>query len=171
MRAFLKKDAVLENPGELLFSTTAVPASVAAPAEAQELPVEDSTQGPLKEVVAIIRSERWIRTRVKAEALGFFAYTHHRVTGRGKQRGLRFLARRGAASGTGFRFLPKRMVSWIVPETEVDRLVEVVMDANRTGQIGDGKIFVLPMDGTIQIPAIERDLQAIQTPENELANA
>jgi nitrite reductase (NADH) large subunit len=171
MRAFLKKDAVLENPGELLFSTTAVPASAAAPAEARELPVENSTQGPLKEVVAIIRSERWIRTRVKAEALGFFAYTHHRVTGRGKQRGLRFLARRGAASGTGFRFLPKRMVSWIVPETEVDRLVEVVMDANRTGQIGDGKIFVLPMDGTIQIPATERDLQAIQTPENELANA
>jgi nitrite reductase (NADH) large subunit len=167
LRAFHKKDSVLENPGELLFST---PAPVNPP-EAREQTVEDSTQGTLKEVVAIIRSERWIKTRVKAESLGFFAYTHHRVTGRGKQRGLRFLAKRGATSGTGFRFLPKRMVSWIVPESDVDRLVEVVMDANRTGQIGDGKIFVLPMDGTIQIPVTERNLQAVRTPENELANA
>jgi nitrite reductase (NADH) large subunit len=164
LRAFHKKDSVLENPGELLFSTS-------APAPEPAVESNDAVQGALKEVVAIIRSERWIKTRVKTEDLGFFAYTHHRVTGRGKQRGLRFLARRGAAAGTGFRFLPKRMVSWIVPEDDVDRLVEAVMDVNRTGQIGDGKIFVLPMDGTIQIPAAKREAEKTQTPESELANA
>jgi nitrogen regulatory protein PII len=63
------------------------------------------------------------------------------------------------------------MASWIVPESEVDRLVEAIMDANRTGQIGDGKIFVLPMDEAVQIPGVERRAETVQTPENELANA
>lgn len=107
--------------------------------------------GHLQEVIAIIRPERWTRTKLKLEDLGFGAFTHHRVLGRGRQGGLQFLARRGATSGTGFRYLPKRMISWIVPETQVETLVQAIMEVNRTGQIGDGKIFVLPLDGVVQI--------------------
>ena len=45
------------------------------------------------------------------------------------------------------------MASWIVPESQVDKLVEAIMEANRTGQIGDGKIFVLPVSGAMQVGA------------------
>jgi nitrogen regulatory protein PII 2 len=128
------------------------------------------TGGWLKEVIAIIRPERWIKTKQKLETLGFFAYTQNRVSGRGRQGGLRFLARRGAASGTGFRYLPKRMISWIVPEAQVEMLVQAIMDTNRTGQIGDGKIFVLPLDGIIEIPSDVSRIEALE-PAESLANA
>src|SRR5437762_5152013 len=146
LRAFHKQEALRESPAELLFP--------ARPAEQIDMNVEpDGFEENLKEVIAIIRPERWLKTKSKVESLGIFAYTQHRVVGRGKQRGLHFLARRGASSGTGFRYLPKRMASWIVPESQVDKLVEAIMEANRTGQIGDGKIFVLPVSGAMQVGA------------------
>jgi nitrogen regulatory protein PII len=49
------------------------------------------------------------------------------------------------------------MASWIVPASQVQALVEAIIDANWTGQIGDGKIFVLPLDGTVQIGTGERN--------------
>jgi nitrogen regulatory protein PII len=166
LRAFHKKQSV-ENPAELLFPRQTRTDRPSPPSEFDE---DDLEQGPLKEVVAVIRPERWFKTKAMVEALGIFAFTHHRVVGRGRQRGLRFLARRGAAAGTGFRFLPKRMVSWIVAENQVDRLVETIMEANRTGQIGDGKIFVLPMDGIIPV-RIRAAAETVETPENAWVNA
>ena len=82
-----------------------------------------------------------------------------------------FLARRGAATGTGFRYLPKRMVSWVVAESQVESLVKAIMEANRTGQIGDGKIFVLPLDGITQIPTGESGVETLHTAENAFGNA
>jgi len=55
------------------------------------------------------------------------------------------------------------MVSWIVPESQDEILVQAVMDANRTGQIGDGKIFVLPLDEVIQVRADEAAVEFLQT--------
>jgi nitrogen regulatory protein PII len=146
MRAFHKQEPLRESASELLFSGHPVPQDIV-----EEAP--ETFEESLKEVIAIIRPERWLRTRLKVESLGIFACTQHRVVGRGKQRGLHFLARRGATSGTGFRYLPKRMASWIVPERQVEKLVEAIIEANCTGQIGDGKIFVLPVSGTVQVGA------------------
>src|SRR5262249_23278320 len=125
----------------------------------------------LKEVIAIIRPERWLKTRVKVESLGITGFTHHRVAGRGRQRGLQFLARRGADSGTGFRFLPKRMVSWIVAESQVETLVQAIMESNQTGQIGDGKIFVLPLDRMTQLCSDDPGIETVETAEHAFANA
>ena len=151
-----------ESPAELVYQSRAFPAVDTA--------IEESFE-PLKEVIAIIRPERWIQTKLEVENLGITAFTHHRVAGRGKQRGLHFLARRGAHGETGFRFLPKRMISWIVPESRVNALVQTIMAANRTGQIGDGKIFVLPLDEVAQIDTDERNMATPQPTENILANA
>ena len=121
-------------------------------------------------MIAVIRPESWIKTKLKVAELGIETFTQHRVLGRGRQRGLHFLARRGATSGTGIRYLPKRMASWIVPESQVQALVDAIIDANWTGQIGDGKIFVLPLDGTVQIGNVEQG--AISEPDDHaLANA
>lgn len=164
--AFHKGEAIAENPQELLFPSTAR-GEVAEPGE--PLP-QSPADGPLKEVIAVIRPESWIKTKLKIAELGIETFTQHRVLGRGRQRGLHFLARRGATSGTGIRYLPKRMASWIVPESQVQALVDGIIDANWTGQIGDGKIFVLPLDGTVQIGNVEQG--AISEPDDHaLANA
>ena len=171
LRAFHKNETVPENPAELLFPARQTFASWDEPPPAASQEDLSDVGAPLKEVIAIIRPERWLKTRLKVESLGITAFTHHRVVGRGRQRGLQFLARRGVASGTGFRYLPKRMASWIVPESQVDGLVQAIMEANRTGQIGDGKIFVLPLDGAMQIGAGEPNVEVFQATENVFANA
>lgn len=165
LRTFHKAEMLRDNPVELVF-----PADVTGTVIAVDTATEGSIE-PLKEVIAIIRPERWIQTKLKVESIGITAFTHHRVVGRGRQRGLHFLARRGAHSGTGFRFLPKRMVSWIVAESQVDALVQAIMETNRTGQIGDGKIFVLPLDGVMQIQKNEQTMEKSQPAENVLTNA
>jgi nitrite reductase (NADH) large subunit len=166
LRAFHKGEVVEENPQELLFRSAAAPA-VSEPADVLPGPPADEL---LKEVIAIIRPESWIRTKLRVAQLGIETFTQHRVVGRGRQRGLHFLARRGAESGTGFRYLPKRMASWIVPASQVQLLVDAIIDANWTGQIGDGKIFVMPLDGTVQIGSDQQGVIA-QQEDPALANA
>jgi nitrite reductase (NADH) large subunit len=165
LRAFHKGEVVAQNPQELLF-----PSSGAYEAQVAMEPPEPAVDEPLKEVIAVIRPESWIKTRTRVEKLGIETFTQHRVVGRGRQRGLHFLARRGAAAGTGFRYLPKRMASWIVPASQVQPLVEAIIDVNWTGQIGDGKIFVLPLDGTVQIGTDERS-GFLQMEDSTIANA
>ena len=117
----------------------------------------------MKEVIAVIRPERYHETKQRVQRLHLQAFTQHRVLGRGHARGLRYLPRRGAATGMGVRYLPKRMLSWIVEDTQVEPLVQALIEANQTGQLGDGKIFVLPVEEVVRIRTGERGVEAIQT--------
>ena len=117
----------------------------------------------LKEVVAIIRPERWNQTKLRVQRLRLHAFIQQRVLGRGRERGLRYLPRRGAASGTGVRYLPKRMISWIVEEAHVAPLVQAIIEANQTGQLGDGKIFVLPIEQAVRIRTEDRGHDALRS--------
>jgi nitrogen regulatory protein PII 2 len=117
----------------------------------------------LKEVLAIIRPERWAQTKARLQRLPLAALTVNRVLGRGRERGLRYLPRQGAGLQTAIRYLPKRMVSWIVEEAQVEPLVTAIIETNQTGQLGDGKIFVLPIDGAIRLRTGEHGLEALQT--------
>ncbi len=116
----------------------------------------------LKEVIAIIRPQRWHETKLRVQRLRFQAFTHARVLGRGRERGLRYLPRKGATSGVGVRYLPKRMISWIVEETQVEALVQAIIKANQTGQLGDGKIFVLPVEESVRIRTSEHGVEALR---------
>ena len=116
----------------------------------------------LKEVIAIIRPARWTDTKRRLQRLRVLAFTQQRVLGRGRERGLRYLPRQGASPGAGVRYLPKRMISWVVEETHVRLLIDAIMDVNRTGQFGDGAIFVLPIDEAIRIRTADRGPAAIQ---------
>ena len=117
----------------------------------------------LKEVVAIIRPQRWSQTKLRVQRLRVQAFTQTRVLGRGRERGLRYLPRKGAAHGMGVRYLPKRMISWIVEETQVESLVRAVIEANQTGQLGDGKIFVLPIEQVVRIRTEDRGYDALRS--------
>lgn len=98
----------------------------------------------MKEVVAIIRPEKWDLTRKAAFALGVEEISQRRVLGRGRQKGLRYL-RPGAEQG-GMQFLPKRMVTWLAPDGLVSELISEIIRLNKTGNYGDGKIFACPVE-------------------------
>ncbi len=103
----------------------------------------------MKEVTAILRPEKWTATREAIQALGVDEIIQHRVIGRGKQRGLRYLRRATDAGEGDMPYLPKRMVVCLVADQSCAALVNAIIRVNQTGNVGDGKIFVRSL-GTIQ---------------------
>ncbi len=104
----------------------------------------------MKEIMAIIRPERARATWEALESAGMGAYTVLRVLGRSRQGGLRY-ARRWLRRPAGIRFLPKRLFWILLEDHQVDRVVEALIQANQTGRIGDGKIFVLPVEESSEL--------------------
>ena len=107
----------------------------------------------MKEVIAIIRPEKWQPTKDALQGLGVLELTQNRVLGRGRQRGLRYLRRAtrgrdgpGTMATVSVQFLPKRMVSWLVPDEMLNELLGTLIRVNQTGNIGDGKVFVCPVE-------------------------
>jgi|SRR3954468_8275604 nitrogen regulatory protein PII len=94
----------------------------------------------LKEITAFIRPEKWSVTYAALLAAGVEDVTQHRVLGRGKQRGLRYLRR--ADNAGDMEYLPKRMVVCLVPDPMLKSVIEAIFNANHTGNVGDGKVFV-----------------------------
>ena len=80
------------------------------------------------------------------------------VRGFGRQKGHTELYRGGEYT---VDFLPKMMVEVVVPDRIVDQVVEVIAAAAKTGNIGDGKIFVHPVESAVRIRTGERDENAL----------
>jgi nitrogen regulatory protein PII 2 len=108
----------------------------------------------MKEVLSIIRLDKMNKTKRALSDAGITSFSATgRVLGRGK--GLvdyRILhgAEDGfqeaiAQLGEGPRLVPKRMISVIVSDDFLERTVKAIIEANQTGNCGDGKIFVLPV--------------------------
>ncbi len=91
-------------------------------------------------------------------ALGIHGMTVTEVKGYGRQKGHTEIFR-GAEYAVSF--LPKLKIEVAVTPELVDRAIDSIMIAARTGQIGDGKIFVSPLDCAVRIRTGERDLDAI----------
>lgn len=123
----------------------------------------------MKEIVAIIRMSKVGVTKDVLAAAGYPAATFQKVLGRGKQRGLVGEVRVTEVdkatemifSATAMEFVPKRMITTIVDDKDVERVVNIIMAVNRTGQVGDGKIFVLPVDDAIRIRTKEKGFEAL----------
>jgi nitrogen regulatory protein PII 2 len=112
----------------------------------------------MKEVIAVIRNEKWQATRLALESLDVQQVIHRRVLGRGRQQGLRYL-KRGSDSGEGgMAFIGKRMVVCIASDDALRDVVERIIEVNRTGNVGDGKIFVRPVEvaGSLDAQQIAR---------------
>jgi len=102
----------------------------------------------LKLIKAIIKPERFDLVKKALEAKGVTAMTATEVQGRGEQRGIT-LEYRGKQMIVDM--LPKIQIEIIVRDKEVDDLIATIIGAAKTGRIGDGKIFVLPVDTAIRI--------------------
>jgi nitrogen regulatory protein P-II 1 len=90
---------------------------------------------------------------------GHIGLTTYGVMGRGRQKGI-VLQWRGVKE---YRvdLLPKTKIEVVVDDTDVDEVVKTILETAFTGQAGDGKIFVLPLDAVIRIRTRERDKEAM----------
>ena len=102
----------------------------------------------MKKIEAIIRIERFEDVREALKRLGYPGMTKIPVEGHGKQKGLQQQFR-----GTTFEtdFLPKLRIEIVVLDEDVPKILNAITMAGRTGDIGDGKIFVLPIDNAVRI--------------------
>jgi nitrogen regulatory protein P-II 1 len=102
----------------------------------------------LMRVEAIILPERLDRLVAALEEKGFVSMTVSDVIGRGERRGIK-LRYNGRAESS--KLLSKVRIELVVCDYEVDFLIETIAEAVRTGNIGDGRIFVSPVTRSIKL--------------------
>jgi nitrogen regulatory protein P-II 1 len=102
----------------------------------------------MKMVKAIIKPERFEFVKKALEEKGFIGMTISEVKGRGEQKGITLQYRGGQMT---VDLLPKIQLEIVIRDTDVDNLVATIIEAARTGKIGDGKIFIIPIEMSIRI--------------------
>jgi nitrogen regulatory protein P-II 1 len=102
----------------------------------------------MKMVKAIIKPERFEFVKKALEDKGFIGMTISEVKGRGEQKGIALQYRGGLMT---VDLLPKIQLEIVIRDSDVDNLVVTITEAARTGKIGDGKIFVIPVERSIRI--------------------
>jgi nitrogen regulatory protein P-II 2 len=112
----------------------------------------------MKLVIAIIKPFKLEVVRDALLAVGVHGMTVTEVKGYGRQKGHTEIYR---GSEYAVNFLPKIRVEVAVATNEVERVVEAIGSAAKTGQIGDGKVFVTSIDQAIRIRTGETDADAL----------
>ena len=102
----------------------------------------------MKMIQAIIKPERFEFVKKALEDKGFVGMTISEVKGRGEQKGITLEYRGGKMV---VDVLPKIKLEIVVRDKDVDELIATITGAAKTGKIGDGKIFVLPVEKSIRI--------------------
>ena len=113
----------------------------------------------MKKIEAIIRPERVNAVKDALVDAGFSGLNTAPVTGRGAQRGVVHTGRSGQS--IVIDMLPKTKVEVVVSDADVDRAVDVIIESSQTGEIGDGKIFIQPVEQVIRVRTGERGDAAI----------
>jgi nitrogen regulatory protein PII 2 len=121
------------------------------------------------EIIAVVRMNKMNETKRALSEIDLPAFTATKVMGRGKGK-VDYLLLKGAAAGydeaiaqlgPGPKLLPKRMLIIAVPVSKKDRVIQTIIKINKTGQPGDGKIFVLPVTNVCRVRTGEMDLAAL----------
>jgi nitrogen regulatory protein PII 2 len=137
----------------------------------------------MKEITAIIRRDKLPDTKKVLDDLGYPSLTIQSVEGRGKQKGA-MCAEMDSEMPDSYctavklkptpstyaldhtlpkiaLFVPKRLLTIVVPDDVVSKVVKSLIKVNRTGKAGDGKIFVSPIEGALRIRTGEKNGEAI----------
>lgn len=128
----------------------------------------------MKEVMAIIRMDMISKTKDALLQGGFSSLNCRKVLGRGKQKVdftmiedilLEHLPqespKKAEALTEGHRLIPKRLISMVVKDNEVQDVIKILIDTNSKGKQGDGKIFVLPVNDACRVRTGESGDEAI----------
>lgn len=125
----------------------------------------------MKEVIAIIRRHRLQETKAGLLGIGIPALTMVSVEGRGKQKGLpgwnyeldpTLTEIEEKNTGVSMRFIPKRMIYAVVEDEDIPKVIETIIRTNQSGHIGDGKIFVCPVEDAVRVRTGENGEQALK---------
>jgi nitrogen regulatory protein P-II 1 len=112
----------------------------------------------MKKIEVIIKPFKLDDVKEALNGIGIKGMTISEVKGYGRQKGHTEIYR-GAEYVVDF--LPKIKLEIIVGSEQVDQVIETVVEAARTGKIGDGKIFVLPVEKIVRVRTGETDHEAI----------
>ncbi len=165
----------LPETGTAAYEDTILPASAPEPAVALAEPVtaaaDAETPAPepslayvapsstgLSQVTAIVRPSETDRVKLALEKIGVVGLTVTDVRGRGKQGGIREQYR-----GTEYvvSLLPKTRIDVMVPDAKVDDVVRTVVESSRTGEVGDGKVFVTPLSDAVRVRTGDHGVAAL----------
>ena len=113
----------------------------------------------MQKIEAIVRPEKLDDVKNTLADAGYTGMNIVHVTGRGVQRGIVHMGRGGETYTVDM--LPKVKVEVVVKDADCERVVKVICDAGHTGNIGDGKIFVMPVSDAIRVRTGERGDAAI----------
>ena len=125
----------------------------------------------MKEVIAIIRRHNLQETKAGLLGIGIPALTMVSVEGRGKEKGLpgwnyeldpTLTDVEEKNTGSTMRFVPKRMIYAVVEDADVPKVVETIIRTNQSGHIGDGKIFVCPVEDAVRVRTGENGERALK---------
>jgi nitrogen regulatory protein P-II 2 len=112
----------------------------------------------MKMVIAVIKPFKLDEVRDALTQIGIHGMTVAEVKGYGRQKGHMEIYR-GAEYAVNF--LPKVRIEIVVPSERLDAVIEAIGTAAKTGQIGDGKIFVTPVEQAVRIRTGETDADAL----------
>jgi nitrogen regulatory protein P-II 1 len=112
----------------------------------------------MKKIEAIIREERLHLARTALDKSGFSGMTITEVKGRGRQKGIALQLR---VRDCRVEFMPKVKLELVVQDSDVEKVISAICDAAQTGEAGDGKIFIYPVEEVVRVRTRERGCTAV----------
>lgn len=118
----------------------------------------------MKKIEAIIRPDKLDQVKMALEEIGCLGMTVSEVKGRGRQKGIVQQWR-----GREYRvdLLPKVKLEIIASDDLIENVIQTIVETARTGTVGDGKIFVLPIEDVIRVRTGERGENAVSQNEDK----
>ena len=107
----------------------------------------------MNKIEAIIRPEKVTVVKDALAESGFVGLNVANVTGRGAQQGIVHQGRGGTVT---IDMLPKVKLELVVRDEDTDKVCDIIIDTARTGEIGDGKLFIIPVSEIIRVRTGER---------------
>jgi nitrogen regulatory protein P-II 1 len=112
----------------------------------------------VKLVTAVIKPHRWEEVREALETFGVTGMTVSEVSGYGRQKGHTEVYR---GAEYDIALVPKIRIEIVVDDPEVDDVVGAIVKSARTGKIGDGKVWVQPVDSVVRVRTGDADEAAL----------
>ena len=112
----------------------------------------------MKKVEAIIRPEKLDAVRCALEKVGYSGIMITEIEGHGKQKGL---VQQWRGEKYKVDLLPKVKIEIVISDKDLDRITKTITDSARTGEIGDGKIFIYNVENALKIRTGEKGEDAL----------
>jgi nitrogen regulatory protein P-II 1 len=120
--------------------------------------MEEKRSINMKKIEAIIREDMFHFVKTALENKGFISMTVSDVIGRGQQKGVSLKWRAGEHR---VEFLPKKKIEIVVEDKDAQAVTDTICENGRTGTVGDGKIFIIPVDEVIRVRTGDKGIVAV----------